>query len=89
MTPDIVIIGSGIGGATIAAGLAGSGASMVILERGERLAPSLRNLADQLHDPTADLVISALVLAAEHQARQVADLLASWPARPASRRPCG
>ncbi|WP_438752432.1 FAD-dependent oxidoreductase [Pararhizobium sp. O133] len=35
--PDIVIIGSGIGGATIAAGLAGSGARIVILERGERL----------------------------------------------------
>lgn len=47
----------------------------VRLERGERLAPSLRYLADQLHDPTADLVISALVLAAEHQARQLADLL--------------
>jgi len=47
----------------------------VRLERGERLAPSLRNLADQLRDPTADLVISALVLAAEHQARQLADLL--------------
>jgi Flp pilus assembly protein TadB len=47
----------------------------VRLERGERLAPSLRNLADELRDPTADLVISALVLAAEHQARQLADLL--------------
>jgi choline dehydrogenase-like flavoprotein len=35
--PDIVIIGSGIGGATIAAGLAGSGARITILERGERL----------------------------------------------------
>ena len=34
---DIVIIGSGIGGATIAAGLAGSGAPILILERGERL----------------------------------------------------
>ncbi|MGY6655375.1 type II secretion system F family protein [Amycolatopsis sp. TRM77291] len=45
------------------------------LERGERLAPSLRYLAEQLRDPTADLVISALVLAAEHQARQLADLL--------------
>ncbi|GAB3474237.1 type II secretion system F family protein [Amycolatopsis cihanbeyliensis] len=47
----------------------------VRLERGERLAPSLRNLANQLRDPTADLVISALVLAAEHQARHLADLL--------------
>ena len=35
--PDIVIIGSGIGGATIAAGLAGSGAAILILERGEQL----------------------------------------------------
>jgi Flp pilus assembly protein TadB len=47
----------------------------VRLEGGERLAPSLRNLADQLRDPTADLIVSALVLAAEHQARQLADLL--------------
>lgn len=37
MNPDIVIIGSGIGGATLASGLAGSGASVLILERGERL----------------------------------------------------
>lgn len=37
-SPDIVIVGSGIGGATLAAGLAGSGASVLILERGERLA---------------------------------------------------
>lgn len=35
--PDIVIIGSGIGGSTVAAGLAGSGARITILERGERL----------------------------------------------------
>jgi len=40
-----------------------------------RLAPCLRHLADQLRDPTADLVISALVAAAEHQARQLADQL--------------
>ena len=36
-SPDILIIGSGMGGATLAAGLAGSGASVVILERGEQL----------------------------------------------------
>ena len=36
--PDIVIIGSGIGGATVASALAGSGACVAILERGERLA---------------------------------------------------
>ena len=37
--PDIVIIGSGMGGATVAAGLAETGASILILERGERLQP--------------------------------------------------
>lgn len=35
--PDIVIVGSGIGGATVAAGLAPTGARILILERGERL----------------------------------------------------
>ena len=34
---DVVIVGSGIGGATLAAGLAGSGARITILERGEQL----------------------------------------------------
>ena len=38
-SPDIVIIGSGMGGATVAAGLAPTVASILILERGERLAP--------------------------------------------------
>lgn len=37
--PDILIIGSGIGGATIAAGLAPSGAKITILEAGKRLSP--------------------------------------------------
>jgi choline dehydrogenase-like flavoprotein len=32
--PDIVIVGSGMGGATLAAGLAPTGARIVILERG-------------------------------------------------------
>lgn len=36
--PDIVIIGSGIGGGTMAAALAATGRRIVILERGERLA---------------------------------------------------
>jgi choline dehydrogenase-like flavoprotein len=36
-SPDIVIIGSGMGGATLAAGLAGCGAKVMILEKGERL----------------------------------------------------
>ncbi len=34
---DVVIVGSGIGGATAAAGLAGSGARIAILERGKHL----------------------------------------------------
>src|SRR5258708_37977514 len=38
--PDILIVGSGIGGATMAAGLAPSGARILILERGERLTDS-------------------------------------------------
>ena len=36
-SPDIVIVGSGMGGATLAAGLAPTGAKILILERGERL----------------------------------------------------
>jgi Flp pilus assembly protein TadB len=47
----------------------------VRIDRGDRLAASLRSLAEQLRDPTADLVISALVLAAEQHARQLAALL--------------
>lgn len=50
------------------------------LENGERLAPSLRELADRLADPTADLVVSALVLAAQQQAKQLGDLLGSLAA---------
>lgn len=41
--PDIVIIGSGIGGATMAAGLSASGAEILILEAGERLADRPEN----------------------------------------------
>ncbi|HXW19147.1 MAG TPA: GMC family oxidoreductase [Roseiarcus sp.] len=37
---DVVVIGSGMGGASFAAGLAPSGARIVILERGERLLDS-------------------------------------------------
>jgi choline dehydrogenase-like flavoprotein len=37
---DVLVIGSGMGGATFAAGLAPSGAKILILERGERLADS-------------------------------------------------
>ncbi|HLW91112.1 MAG TPA: FAD/NAD(P)-binding protein, partial [Roseiarcus sp.] len=45
---DVVVVGSGMGGATFAAGLAPSGARIVILERGERLADS-----PQTRDPRA------------------------------------
>lgn len=38
--PDLIIIGSGMGGATLAAALAPSGRRILILERGERLAPT-------------------------------------------------
>jgi tight adherence protein B len=47
------------------------------IENGDRLAPSLRHLADELGDPTGDLVIAALVLAAEQHAHQLSDLLGS------------
>jgi tight adherence protein B len=47
------------------------------LQNGHRLAPALRQLAEELADPTADLVIAALVLGAEHQARQLGELLGS------------
>jgi Flp pilus assembly protein TadB len=50
------------------------------VESGQRLAPSLRRLADDLDDPTADLVISSLVLASTQQARNVSDLLGSLAA---------
>lgn len=45
------------------------------LRGGERLGVALRRLGDELHDPTADLVIAALVLSSEHQARHLAELL--------------
>ncbi|WP_424930229.1 GMC oxidoreductase [Amaricoccus tamworthensis] len=41
--PDVLIIGSGMGGATLAAALAPSGRNILILERGERLEPSPRD----------------------------------------------
>lgn len=42
-TPDVVIIGSGIGGASVAAGLAGSGARILILEAGDHIARGPKN----------------------------------------------
>ena len=40
MDADVIIIGSGMGGATLAAALAPSGRRILILERGEHLSPS-------------------------------------------------
>src|SRR6476660_2927546 len=39
-SPDVIIVGSGMGGATLAAGLAPTGAQIRILERGSRLRDS-------------------------------------------------
>jgi tight adherence protein B len=46
------------------------------ITRGRRLTPALRDFAAELDDPTGDLVVVALILASEHQARHLADLLA-------------
>ncbi|MGL4237049.1 FAD-dependent oxidoreductase [Tabrizicola sp.] len=48
MQPDVIIIGSGMGGATLAAALAPSGRRVLILERGERLPDS-----PEARDPAA------------------------------------
>ena len=42
---------------------------------GERLAPALRDFAEEVADPTCDLVVAALVLAAGHQAQRRGELL--------------
>jgi Flp pilus assembly protein TadB len=44
---------------------------------GDRLAPALRGLGERLDDPVGDLVVAALLLAAEQQTRRLADLLGS------------
>lgn len=43
----------------------------------DRLVPALEAFASDLADPTADLVVAALLLAAEHEARQLGPLLGS------------
>ena len=43
MQPDVIIVGSGMGGATLAAVLAPTGRNIVILERGEHLRPSAQD----------------------------------------------
>lgn len=44
------------------------------LER-ERLVPALRAFAEEVADPTADLVVAALVLASQRRARRLGELL--------------
>ena len=45
------------------------------LQHGEHLGPALRDFADRVADPTCDLVCASLVMAAEHQARRLGELL--------------
>lgn len=45
--PDVIIIGSGIGGATMAAALAPTGKQILILERGAQLTPSAEDRSDK------------------------------------------
>ena len=52
-------------------------ATLALRLEGERLAPALRAFADEVADPTADLVVAALILAAEHQAQRLGELLGS------------
>jgi Flp pilus assembly protein TadB len=47
------------------------------LQRGDRLPYALRVFATELDDATADLVVTALVMAAERNARHIGDLLTS------------
>ncbi|MGE6735259.1 type II secretion system F family protein, partial [Streptomyces sp. NPDC059900] len=46
-----------------------------VIEDGRPLGEALRTFADDVDDATCDMVTAALVLAAEHQARQLAPLL--------------
>lgn len=52
------------------------GALVTRLQR-ERLGPALASFGDQLGDPTADLVVSALTLAASGEAQELGELLTS------------
>jgi hypothetical protein len=52
-------------------------ATLALRLEGERLAPALRAFADEVADPTCDLVVAALILAAEHQAQRLGELLGS------------
>ena len=46
INPDVIIIGSGIGGSTMAAALAPTGKQILILERGDHLKPSAQDRSD-------------------------------------------
>lgn len=46
----------------------------------ERLAPALRAFADEVADPTCDMVVASLLLAAEHQASRLGELLGTLAA---------
>ena len=59
----------------------------VAIER-DRLGAALRQLAEDVRDPTMDLVVAALLLAAEHQAAHLGDLLGRPRSLPADRRRC-
>lgn len=50
------------------------------LERGASLPPVLSRFADAVGDAAADLVVAALLLAAQHQTRRLADLLGTLAA---------
>jgi Flp pilus assembly protein TadB len=51
--------------------------TLAVRLEGERLAPALRAFADEVADPTCDLVVAALILASEHQAQRLGELLGS------------
>lgn len=46
----------------------------------ERIGPALRQFAERVADPTCDLVVAALLMAAEHQGRQLGELLGALAA---------
>jgi tight adherence protein B len=47
---------------------------------GERIGTALRHFADRVADPTCDLVVAALLMAAEHQGRHLGELLGALAA---------
>ena len=57
MDADLIIIGSGVGGATLAATLAPTGHKILVLEKGEKLMPSPEARDDVAIAAYADLVV--------------------------------